>query len=232
MEFYVFDHIVAILFGIVFPVMAVSSGDVDDTILEQLPPKKHLFYTNALTLVIGALIVITSWNFAHRPWEDMGFRPPQISTSVLILIVTILLIYGIDIFYGLMNSESQKQKIKQLSYMIPLDWNEFRPFVMMSAAAGICEEIIYRGFLVTYMYNIIPFSEYSGYLGAAIPSVSFAISHMNQGFWSVIKIFLIGVLLGLIYLESGSLWIVICLHVAIDIISGMVTVLSKNTWED
>ena len=92
MQFYIFDHIVAVVFGIVIPVLSLNSGRPDQEIIDLLPPKKHLFYTNGLMLIIGALLALTTWNFSGRPWEAMGFRWPIIDQSVVILLSTIIMI--------------------------------------------------------------------------------------------------------------------------------------------
>lgn len=44
---------------------------------------------------------------------------------------------------------------------------------------------------------------------------------MYQGKWAMLKIFLGAVLLGLIYLASASLWLVIGLHIMVDLVSAI-----------
>ena len=78
--------------------MAVSSGDVDDTILEQLPPKKHLFTPMLLTLVIGAPHCHYKLEFCTQTLGRHGFQASTDFNFSFNFIVTILLIYGIDIF--------------------------------------------------------------------------------------------------------------------------------------
>jgi hypothetical protein len=73
-EFNWFDHIFAIFILIVIPALSFRSERMSPDLIESLPPKKHLFYSNGLMLFIGALLVITSWNISERPWSALGIE--------------------------------------------------------------------------------------------------------------------------------------------------------------
>ncbi|MEZ4909567.1 MAG: CPBP family intramembrane glutamic endopeptidase [Saprospiraceae bacterium] len=228
MQFYIFDHIVALVFGIIIPILSLNSGKPDAEVISELPPKKHLFYTNGLMLIIGSLLALTAWNFSNRPWAGMGFRQSEISTGVLILIGTVAIVYLLDLGYGYADKAYQKKKLNEISYMVPLNWSEYAHFIFMAIAAGVCEEIIFRGFLVTYTYHFVGELPNGVFLASLIPAIAFGFSHMHQGFWAVLKVSVIGLLLGLIFIESKSLILVVIAHISIDLISGLFTVINAR----
>jgi uncharacterized protein len=54
----------------------------------------------------------------------------------------------------------------------------------------------------------------------------FAVSHLYQGIWAVIKILIVAILFGIIFWYSKSLLLVVVLHVLVDLVSGLVSWLS------
>jgi len=201
--------------------MTIRSEKLSDETIGLLPPKKHLFYTNGLMLIIGAMIVLTSWNIAKRPWNTFIQYYPKLDTTALLLIAGVAIIYGLELVKGSINKQYKTNKINELQYLIPLTWVEYKHYIFLAFAAGISEEIIFRGFLITYFQAL--FSGYSSanILAIIIPSISFSVSHLYQGWSSVLKIFFISILLGSIFVQTGSLAVVIVIHVVIDLVSGM-----------
>lgn len=135
------------------------------------------------------------------------------------------MIYALDILYGYLDKAYQRRKLEEVSYMVPLNWREYTHFIFMAFAAGICEEIVFRGFMVTYTYHFVADMPSAPYIASLIPALAFGFSHMHQGFWAVLKVSLIGVLLGLVFVESKSLVLVMIIHICIDLISGLFTVI-------
>lgn len=229
MEFNWFDHILALFLVIILPLMSIKSDKISQELIESLPPKKHLFYTNGLMLIIGALLVLTSWNVSERQWTELGISYPVLSGNVLILTAVLVFIYLLDIIYGWFNQKYQNERLQEMSYVIPANWKEYRHYIFLAFAAGISEEVIFRGFLITYLSHFLSIVQYGDFLSVLIPAVVFSLSHLYQGWWAVFKIMVIAILLGFIFLLSGSLLIVVIIHVLIDLISGMMGVMVEKT---
>lgn len=227
MEFNWFDHILALFLVIILPLMSIKSDKISQELIESLPPKKHLFYTNGLMLIIGALLVLTSWNVSERQWTELGISFPVLSGNVLILTAVLVFIYLLDIIYGWFNQKYQNERLQEMSYVIPANWKEYRHYIFLAFAAGISEEVIFRGFLITYLSHFLSIVQYGDFLSVLIPAVVFSLSHLYQGWWAVFKIMVIAILLGFIFLLSGSLLIVVIIHVLIDLISGMMGVFGQ-----
>ena len=105
---------------------------------------------------------------------------------------------------------------------MPLTWQEYGHYVFLAFAAGICEEIIFRGFLINYLQYYLSGYAYATLISIILPAIVFSLSHLYQGWWAVVKILAIAILLGWIFIVTKSLLIVIVLHIVIDLISGMV----------
>lgn len=228
MEFNWFDHIFALLVLVIIPAMSLRSDKMSLEMVEALPPKKHLFYTNGLMLLIGALLVITSWNVSNKPWAMLGFDFIKNDPLVWILCLAILVFYFGDILYGYFDKNYMNSRMEELQYIVPLNWEEFKPYIFLAFSAGICEEIVFRGFLVTYISHHFAHLDYGLWLAIIIPALVFSLSHLYQGWWAVLKIFIISMLFGAIFIYSGSLILVIAIHITIDLVSGTFAVLSSQ----
>jgi uncharacterized protein len=230
MNFIWFDHLFFCVVGILLPIMSVmaekpNADDQDiDIYKPSLPPKKHIYYTNGLMLCIGAMIVLTLWNLTLRPFDVLGVNYPTIDALVIGLCSVIVIIYSIDTFINYTNSKKSLDDIKELSHIMPTSWNDFKHFIFLAFAAGICEEIVFRGFLVNYISHLCAGSEYGYFLALVLPAVIFSISHVYQGWFAVMKIFAISLLFGAIFIFSKSLLLVCIIHVLVDLISGAVMV--------
>lgn len=228
MDFNWFDHLFAFLIIIVIPALSLKSDKMSEEVIQSLPLKKHLFFSNGLMLIISALLVITSWNISNREWSGMGFSLVDFNIKVIYLCIIIITFYLADIFFGAINKEYDKNKLENLKFIIPLNWKEYRSYIFLAISAGICEEIIFRGFLISYLYHFLSWMDYGNYISVAIPSIIFSLSHLYQGWWAVVKIMFIALILGFIFLYSGSLIPVIIIHIFIDLTSGAAAVIASE----
>jgi uncharacterized protein len=89
--------------------------------------------------------------------------------------------------------------------------------IALSIAAGVVEEIAYRGFLVTYVSSFAPV-----WVSIVVSSLLFGAAHLYQGVAGVLATTALGVIFAVIYLSTGSLLLPMLLHALIDI-SSMVT---------
>jgi uncharacterized protein len=233
----IFDHIFFFLLCFVMPGMAVLSDlsskkmdeemggiDEEEIIKMHYPSKKHIYYTNGMFLVIGALLIIALWMFNSRPLADLGFINPKFDNMVILHAIALIFIYLIDTFTNYQSHKDDLAELKKLDYIMPTSWQDYRHFIFLAVAAGVCEEIIFRGFLMNYVQQSMVHSEFRTIITLVLPALAFSLGHIYQGIQSVVKIFAISLLFGAVYMYSGSLYIVIAIHVAIDLLSGGVLV--------
>lgn len=108
-----------------------------------------------------------------------------------------------------------RDQMGDLSSLAPQSATENRYFFLVSITAGICEEVLYRGIL---MGALIP--ALGLWSAVALSSVVFGMGHMYQGLTGIVKTTLLGLLMALLTVFSGSLLVAILLHVVIDLTSG------------
>lgn len=100
--------------------------------------------------------------------------------------------------------------------MIPRKGLERRIWVGVSLTAGICEEILYRGFFLWYLMTWL-----SAPTAVVVSSLIFGASHLYLGRGGVIRASVTGAVLGAAYLLTGTLWVPMALHAMVDVASGL-----------
>jgi len=99
--------------------------------------------------------------------------------------------------------------------LLPHTERERRMFWIVSATAGFCEEVFYRGFLTWYL------SVWMGPVAAVLlASLIFGVGHVYLGIAQVPKTGFIGLIFAIVVSLTGSLWPAMLLHAAVDWNSG------------
>jgi membrane protease YdiL (CAAX protease family) len=105
--------------------------------------------------------------------------------------------------------------LKRLDFFLPASREERIWFAVASVTAGVCEEVLYRGFLIRY------FSDGAWHIPLAVAlvvsSVAFGLAHGYQGLPGIISTTIGGVLFSIIFFITGSLWLPMALHAFIDL---------------
>ncbi len=102
--------------------------------------------------------------------------------------------------------------------MLPVSTKERRYWILLCLSAGVCEELLYRGFLMHFFCGGFAGGVSLGLVGAWLASsVLFGLAHAYQGAAGVIQSLIAGLLLGLIAILSGQLTIPIFLHALFDL---------------
>lgn len=102
--------------------------------------------------------------------------------------------------------------------VMPVTRGEKWLFVLLSLAAGVCEEIVFRGFLPLFVQ---PW--FGHYMLAALPvCVVFGILHAYQGAHGIVRTTLLGLLLAAGAGWTGSLLPAMAAHTALNLLIGLV----------
>jgi membrane protease YdiL (CAAX protease family) len=103
------------------------------------------------------------------------------------------------------------------SDLLPRTPGEYRTFQALSVSAGICEEVLYRGFLLWYAAMFI------GVWPAVLLTAGvFGLVHLYQGATGVLRSGVVGLLLGALYAATDSLLWPILIHIAVDLQGGAI----------
>lgn len=221
-SFHLIDHILFFFLAILLPILGfISSKGMDDYKFEKAD-KINIYYSNGFFLFITTGIVLTVWNYYERSFIDFGFLSPKWNSTVLMLTLFFVILYLLELFSKKLFQQQQKKMewAKNLQFL-PDDISEFKHYLFLVLAAGICEEVLYRGFLIHYIFSLFGGGSLGIWLAIILPAMFFSIGHIYQGSWAVAKISIGAMILSGIYLLSESLYVVIVLHIAVDIVSAI-----------
>ncbi len=166
------------------------------------------------------ILALTIWVRSGRRVDALGLGVPAGAAFFigLVLAAGLAQFWRIQIRAALEHDKTRARLVEQLravAPILPTSPTELRLFTALSLTAGMCEEILFRGYLIWYLES------YGGVAGAVIlSSILFGIGHIYQGRRQAFKIIFLGLLLALFYVGSGSLWIPIALHAALDAAQG------------
>jgi hypothetical protein len=171
----------------------------------------------ALVLWLCALGVFMAWMHQGGSMESMGLVKPSVSawlTSIIIVVFALLFVTW-SAWRIRSHPTFRRGFIDSMEYVIailPRTRRERNSFYLLSVTAGICEEIIYRGFVFAYLLSYMELA-----MVVIVSSLLFGIAHTYQGFKGVPQTGLIGLALALLYVFTGSLLAPMVLHAAIDL---------------
>ena len=175
-------------------------------------------------LVLGVAGLLALWLAPElRPGSGawLAFPPPvgeAVGPAVLMVAGGILVAYG----FRALSWRFGWRETEAVRAIMPVTSREKGVFALLAVTAGICEEIVFRGFLPSLL---IPWV--GAYFLAALPAaVAFGVLHSYQGVHGMVRTGIIGLVLAAGVAWTGSLWPSIFAHGALDLIFGLL--LSKS----
>lgn len=101
--------------------------------------------------------------------------------------------------------------------LMPRRRRDCRGFFLVAVTAGITEEVIFRAFLISVLALLMPL------WAAAVLAVGvFILAHIYQGLQGLMRILPVTIIMTLTYVLSGSLWPGVIVHVAVDVMAGVI----------
>ena len=170
----------------------------------------------------GAIILALGWGgllIGSREVgrEFMGLGPAHPVPLILWFLGSTLGILALQLTFLLGRIRAGIKETALLHQLLPRTLPEKVVFVFLSLAAGLGEEIAFRGFAVPALILLTG----SGWGAVLISSMAFGVLHGYQGWLGVARTGAMGFLLGASFLLSGSLWPVILAHATLDLVSGL-----------
>jgi membrane protease YdiL (CAAX protease family) len=217
------DHALAFGLAVLFPAYAAASWFPRLRVASGagIPSARVRSYRE----VVGAewsLAALTGavWLLYHRSFEELGFGSMWGAGSRIAIVATALLIV---VLIGqrvavLRNPAAQRRALDQqgsVEPVLPRTADELRWFRGVALTAGVCEELMFRGFLLWYFDAWFPVG-----VAAVATTVLFGLAHAYQGPRGVVLTGLVGALFVGLRLLSGSLWVPMLLHAFWDWNSG------------
>jgi membrane protease YdiL (CAAX protease family) len=107
-----------------------------------------------------------------------------------------------------------RRLLPDFSVLLPSNPRERFLFAAVAISAGVCEEVVFRGWLLCTLHNDLALNGTTLVLAAA---ACFGLAHFYQGATGMIVTALAGILFTFLYVQSGSLLLPILLHILIDL---------------
>ncbi|HET7584971.1 MAG TPA: CPBP family intramembrane glutamic endopeptidase [Gemmatimonadaceae bacterium] len=110
---------------------------------------------------------------------------------------------------------SQRAQLARIAFFLPHSRTERWWFAAVSISAGICEELIFRGFLIRYL-DTVPLG--LGLVGAVIVSaLIFGLDHGYQGWTGMLTTSGLALFFTLLFFLAGRLWVPMIAHALLDL---------------
>ena len=192
-------------------------------------PSLLTFLRGMLVLQFFALFIIPVFIFARlcdtKPAQYLGLRSAKMLYFILGITVLIIALPFVD-WTGTINhslipestglgkwmKSMEEDASKQIAYMLKRDGiNELiLNLVLVAVFAGVGEELFFRGILQRLFIKFFK----NAWAGIIVTAIIFSAIHLQ--FYGFIPRLILGILLGLIYWYSGSLWPAILAHFIYD----------------
>jgi membrane protease YdiL (CAAX protease family) len=184
---------------------------------EEILPRIPVYLSSgALILVLGWVALLVGGRSLGA--VAMGIGPAPWSTAlgwgVGVTGAAVLLLWAVQAARRALGLRESRL----LFLLLPRTGIEKALFAGLSLAAGIGEELAYRGYLVPTLGGMMG-SEW----GAALASsLVFGILHAYQGWLGVVRTAMLGMLLAASFLVAGTLWPAVLAHALLDLLAGLV----------
>jgi membrane protease YdiL (CAAX protease family) len=190
---------------------------------DRVPGTRMRAYRNLLVLEWAfAAAVVALWVAQHRVWAALHLAAGRLLPTALgaAFVAGYLVLAGAQVRALVAAPERLVRFAARQAKMDPLaprTIDEQRLFMVLAVTAGLCEEFLYRGFALWY------FSSLAGPVaGFALAAGLFGLGHLYLGRMHVVRTTIVGAVFGLLVIGTGSLWLAIVLHAAMDLIGGAV----------
>jgi len=220
------DHLLTVVLLLVLP--ALSAWDVPRlarrVAADPLNARTNFYFSNMAILWGLTTALVAAWWWAGRPVRDVGLQLPGTAAgwwwSLLIGGAVIGLI--VQQAYSFARSPDAHSQIREkleshpaLRTVLPSTPREARVFRGVAVTAGICEEVLYRGYLLWYFQSLVP-----GVLAIGAAILVFGMAHVYQGMRGILSTGMAGAIAMAVYLLTESLLAPMVLHATLDLVNG------------
>ena len=220
----IWDHVLAATFALGFPLLttpvylrrkpALLAGDSRVRIREYRETIVWLSSMGVVTLVLWVLTGRSLDQLGLGSGVGFGWRSAA-AAAIALAGVTLLRVQTRFIRRDPATREAARETLYEERDFLPATRRELRWFRGVSVAAGVGEELFYRGFLLAYLTVWMPLL-----WAVVVSSVLFGFAHVMHGARATARSTVAGIVLAGLFVLSGSLWASMLLHTVIDWAGG------------
>jgi membrane protease YdiL (CAAX protease family) len=169
----------------------------------------------------ATLVLVGGWCAGLGLWrrgpEAVGLVPmPFRLLAGWALVVTIAGL-GVVLGFRILCGALGVQESATLVELLPRTGGERLAFAGLALLAGVCEEIIFRGYALPVLAEVTGVA-----VAGVLTSVAFGVLHAYQGVLGVVRTAALGGILAWAFVAAGSVWPVVVAHTALDLLGGIV----------
>jgi membrane protease YdiL (CAAX protease family) len=161
---------------------------------------------------------LPEWNEMKAGTKRLFTVLIDIGTGFVFWLVSIGVLAVVAKSVGMMRPGATSDFQQKIGFMSPQNGTELALFLILSATAGVCEEIIFRGYLQRQFTAV----SRSAILGIVAQAIIFGASHGYEGGKRMFLIAVLGTLLGILTYVRGSVKPAMVTHFCQDGIAGIV----------
>jgi uncharacterized protein len=217
------DHLLAIFLVVIGPLRsgAVGLRRFRDASPEELPRvRRHAYVVAIATQWVRVAATLLVWRTLFRPVSELGleFRAGAGSIGVgvgLAIIIVVMLRQRRQAIDDPEGRAEIRHRLANVRLLLPHTRAEFGLFGWVAITAGLCEELLYRGYLIWYFSHVMPW-----WAAALAAALAFGFGHAYQGARGIATTALLGAFLAAVYFVTGSLYASMLIHALMDLHSG------------
>lgn len=217
-----------------FPVWELIHGRSVRERLQADPARKVALYRTAcLQLWLPTILLLTLYGSGTLSVSGIPVLiPVDIAQGIALLGLLALTIYlGLSLRRVVQDPDTRQQTadaLRDQAWALPVDRREAAWFIgPVSISAGICEELLFRAYLIPWLDQALPI-----WAAVLLSSALFGLLHAYQGPAGMVRTAAVGLVLALIFLATGSLLVPILLHIVVDAYAGALSWVSLRDGEE
>jgi uncharacterized protein len=201
-------------------VLAVIFPTLDSLLYFRLNSKLGLYAWNILaewSLVAWCIWIMRRYGLTLADLGEGLGSPLRILAAAGVLVVMVAVIGIVSKKQAKKaNPEQLRKATSGFSRLLPLTSTERTAWVPLSFTAGVCEEFLYRGWLLQLIGAVFG----SIWIGLILSSIVFGFAHSYQGRKGIIGTGVMGIIFGSVFVLSRSLLPGQLLHAFMDLKNG------------
>lgn len=177
----------------------------------------------ATILFQWGLAVLVGWRALARGirWSELGVAP--IGNPALLAItlgggILVALAHWANVRRIAGSEQPNVVRLRALGErLFPRSRPEVALFTALAATAGVCEEFLFRGFVMAALHR----AGLAAWLVVTVSSAMFGVAHLYQGRGGSIGTAILGAAFAIVRLAYGNLLPAVVWHTALDVVAGI-----------
>src|SRR6185295_13535650 len=179
--------------------------------------RTRLWWRAILSQWVLVALVLAVWLADHRSLLALrlSLQPTTGFAGIMVGVVTIIVLVLRQ--RGAVDTDQDirrriRERLAPVERLMPRRGSDFRAFAALACTAGLCEELLFRGYLAWVAGLLLPFP-----VAPAAQAVVFGVCHAYQGWRGIVLTTFAGAFLTAVVLVSGSLWPAMLVHALMDL---------------